>query len=252
MISGLALLAQLALQAPAQVRIDSFRWSGELRAGATVEATNPYGNLLARLAADGRFELSAMIQGFTSGEKDFELHIEPGEALLRIQVLKRSGSRAVFVRDAAGRFEGRVDVTLMVPPGVALVARTTEGDVQVRGLQSDVRAETTEGDIEVRAEGSVEASTAGGNIVAALHGRSWPRPASLRSGSGAIWIELPQRCSLRLAAAAAGGITVDLPDLFERLGGPVQHLFLVLYGGANALSAESRSGPIHLTAQAAP
>src|SRR5262249_4797214 len=140
---------------------------------SSVEVLNPYGNILARPAEDGVFEVSAMIQTFTPGPHDFTVLVDPGTSAILVRVEKKAGSRAVFVRDSAGRCEGRVDVTVMVPPGLELIAHTTSGDIQARGLRGAVRADAAAGAVEVAAAGAIEAATVSGPIRATVLADEW-------------------------------------------------------------------------------
>src|SRR5215475_5513216 len=117
MVLALMVLVQLALMqarwplqqpdlpqtvAPAESRIERFHWTRELPEATSVEVLNPYGNILARPAEDGVFEVSAMIQTFTPGPHDFTVLVDPGTSAILVRVEKKAGSRAVFVRDSAG------------------------------------------------------------------------------------------------------------------------------------------------------
>jgi hypothetical protein len=190
--------------APPALQVESFRWSAEQPAAAAVEVSNPYGNVLARPAEDRMLEVSAMIQRFTAGPKDFEVSVEPEGAVVEVRVRKKSGSRAVFVRDAAGRFEGRIDVTLMVPQGLELWAHATAGDVQARGLRGAVRVDATAGRVEVAATGPIQASTVSGPIRATLLTDEWDRPVVLRSRSGDIEVTVTEESSVRVRAGTIG------------------------------------------------
>ena len=85
-------------------------------------------------------------------------HRSPEEAkrllgALRVEVSQVSGRievRTIYPRLTNGRgFSGSVDYTLVVPQTLGVSIKTVSGDVSVRGVQGEVRAETISGDVEV-------------------------------------------------------------------------------------------------------
>jgi hypothetical protein len=111
----------------------------------------------------------------------------------------------------------RVEWTVRVPAGVDLVARTVQGDVEVRDLRGDVDANTVSGDVEVTTTGLAEAATVSGDIRVTMTGARVSRGLDFRTVSGAIDVTLPRDTDADLRASSmTGHISADFP--LERRG----------------------------------
>ena len=199
--AGSLLAACLAAAAAAQdpspspspaLVLDRFTWDKEVDGPApirAVEVRNDYGDVRARFAGDRRLELHAVIQ---------RLGVPPG---VGVTVERRGDVIALLVAYPPGRIQDaepeppkdsydRLDLVVFVPAGVAFSGHTLRGMVEVRGLESDVRAATRQGPIEVRTTGAIEARSQSGNIAASVSATS-PGPFLFLSEAGSIRVTLP-------------------------------------------------------------
>jgi hypothetical protein len=137
-------------------------------------------------------------------------------------------------RDAT---DARVDFVVRVPAGVRFAASTVKGDIDVRGLRSDVQATTVSGALNIETTGFVStATTVNGDVI----------------------LQLPMNLNAELRATTVSGtidsdfpITVTapppLPDgrpVFRR-GGP-QSVRAIIGSGGPELRVSTVNGSIQL------
>ncbi len=105
-----------------------------------------------------------------------------------------------------------VEWTVEVPRGVILVARTTNGGVEVEGLHADVHASTVNGDISVSTTGLVRATTVNGSIDAEMGTNSWTGELSFATVNGDVSVAFPAGLDAQVRAqTVSGDIETDWP-----------------------------------------
>jgi hypothetical protein len=162
------------------------------------------------------------------------------EALAQ-EVRVETGSREVRSsgpHNLVGHRNWSVSYDVWAPAATDLRLRTTNGGLNVEGINGVVDIETTNGGIDLKGvAGDVRAETTNGGITIALAGSTW-NGAGIRAETtnGGIRLIVPEGFSAVLEAETTnGGIDVDFPvtiqgrlgkDLHARLGegGPVIHL----------------------------
>jgi DUF4097 and DUF4098 domain-containing protein YvlB len=130
--------------------------------------------------------------------------------------------------DRNDRGEGSADFTVSLPRGVKLLASTGNGEVDVRGASSNVRASSGNGEVNVSggtevqassgngevsvegAQGEVEASTGNGTIRV----RTSTGPVSAHTGNGSIDVEMRSLSKMDDMdfTTGNGSITVAFPS----------------------------------------
>jgi len=128
------------------------------------------------LPADGAFSLkntNGVVRVSTWSQPEVEIKAEKSAGresdLERLKIEVESGAREVKVDTIYPRrpfFRGKVTYDVRVPEGARLeLVRTTNGNVELTGRYSDVRAGTTNGGVRVEgAEGTLEVFTTNGSI----------------------------------------------------------------------------------------
>lgn len=113
-----------------------------------------------------------------------------------------------------GRTHWEVSYRIQVPVGTNLDLSTTNGGIQVSGVQGTVEARTTNGSIRLNdLEGAVRAQSTNGGVEANFsQGARIQRDTELRTTNGSVTLTLPEGASARLEASTTnGGITTDFP-----------------------------------------
>jgi hypothetical protein len=177
-----------------------FRWSGALAAGRVLEVKGIMGTITAELAEDGTAEVVAEKRGRSSDFEDVEIRVveaPDGVTICAIyhpeDYLGDDCDLDDRRRDSNQSRDSRVDVdfTVRVPEGVELIATVVTGDVEVRGLRSNVSAHSVSGDVLVSTSGVVEAGTVSGEMDLAMGSLEWTR-LSFNTVSGDITLRLPE------------------------------------------------------------
>lgn len=257
-ISLLAAGAALAAASPAAAQED-WHWEGGLARGSEVEIKGVNGNVTAAPAPGDRVIVDAT--------KDSKRRGDPSE--VTIEVIEHAGGVticAVYPTPAGkapnecrpgegGRMSVQdndtfVNFRLQVPAGVALRAKTVNGNVAATGLRSDVRATTVNGNVEVSTSGSAEANTVNGSIEASL-GRVGSGDLEFHTVNGGIEVGLPEGAGVSVRAETVNGdFDTDFPLTIEgnvstRRWGP-KKIQGTIGGGGPQLELKTVNGSIRL------
>jgi Putative adhesin len=224
----LALLCTaLLLAAPLRAQSDdgtTFTWSGSIASGNGVRLFNMNGDVrVERGAAGSKVEVVA------------ERTVRRGDPrTVRFEVRMRSDGDAVICAlwgedmrctddGARGNYSSDgwrrgVDIAVVmrvrVPDGVKTFARSTNGNVAVQGVTSDVDASTTNGDVNVRtASGLVNATTTNGSITATLGGTgASDQPMRFSTTNGSVTLYAPATLAADIDMSTTNGsLTTDFP-----------------------------------------
>ena len=170
-------------------KLDSFRWRAAQTPQAVIVATNEWGDLRVRTAQRGGLVVSAMIQKIGTKRDELEIRVEESAERVVVRVVPR-----------VARPRGRVDLTLIVPPGKRVEGATRDGLAEVK-YKGDVAARTRRGSVLIETSGHASAQTETGGITAKLSGNAWQQAQSFASGSGDITVWLPEDANLVLRTA---------------------------------------------------
>jgi hypothetical protein len=213
-----------------------------------IEVHNDFGDIRARLSADRRLEASMVIQRLDAAGDRVGFTVE-----------RRGGSVALVVAYPPGRVRDsdprpakdtydRLDLVVFVPAGVTLRAHTLRGQVEVRGLKSDVEAATQDGPVLVRTSGGVQARTDGGEITVQMDAASLAGdgpPHLLRSGTGPVTVLLPAQADPEVRIETAGELVSNLGLTTTRHEGRTRATSAAR-GAGRLLVVSSRTGRVRV------
>ncbi|HYO46593.1 MAG TPA: DUF4097 family beta strand repeat-containing protein [Gemmatimonadota bacterium] len=249
-----ALVVIVAAPAAAQ-REDTFRWSGQLAAGKTLEVRGLNGNIEARPASGRTVEIVALKKGEKDDPRTVDVEvieeadgirvcaIYPGEDGDRVNTCGSSGHDDNG--DNIDENDVVVDFTVSVPSGVVFDAGTVNGGIDVSGLQADVRVSSVNGGIEVASSGTVEASTVNGSIKASTGSASWSGTLDFQTVNGSITLTLPAGASASISAETVnGGFSSDFPLTVEAGRWGPKRVHGTIGSGGGRLNLETVNGGI--------
>ncbi len=149
-----------------------------------------------------------------------------------------------------GMFKGRgwsVSYRLMVPRDMAVDVKTTNGSIEVSGVNGDIRFDTTNGGVKLHnMGGDIDGGTTNGGVLVSLSPDWDGSEVRLHSTNGGIKVDLPHDFSARLDLATTnGGIRVEHPVKIDskkrnRLKGTIGD------GGSVLLKARTTNGGVTL------
>jgi hypothetical protein len=241
---------------------DTWKRSYKVEKGGRLELINVNGRISAEAASGDSVELSGeRIVKASSDERAKELldQLEMKEDVdgSKVRVEVRT---AVYGHRPFGGIRGFQNVevrwTVKVPQGVQVDLKTTNGGVQLNGLQGDVHAQTTNGGVTGKhlASTTVEASAVNGGIEIEL---ARPLPADgrieLETVNGGVTLELPESSHATINARAVnGGVRVTDLDVTTQGEPSKRRLDGTLNGGGAKVSLETTNGGVRLARSSFP
>jgi DUF4097 and DUF4098 domain-containing protein YvlB len=192
-----------------QAYAKSFKLDGP---GATIEIVNTNGTITVEAVDGNTVDVKAAIRARAGTEEAAK------EALKQFEMKEESGPGRLRLEARHPRIRQAIDVkfTLRVPRNAKVNLQTTNGAIDVTGLQASLRAESTNGAVKARGlGGSVDATTTNGGLDIQMTGLG-PEGVRLETTNGGIELKLPASVKATLSARCVnGGISVtDLP--FEK------------------------------------
>jgi len=217
--TALALLAGALLSgtAAAQSRGDTFNWEGAVPSGRWLMIRNMNGEVRIERGTGSQVQVTA-VKRWRRGDPDD----------VRIQTVKASDGSVVVCAlwgedgrcDEDGGYRGSnnnrgwnnrsndvsVHFTVRVPAGVRVDASTTNGDLSVVGVTSEVVAHTTNGDVRAESSGGpVSARTTNGNVTARMRELGDARDLDFATTNGSVIVEVPASIGAELDMSTTNG-----------------------------------------------
>lgn len=122
----------------------------------------------------------------------------------------RSGTTLTIVADCTGSGSCEVDLTVSVPPGVAVTGRTDTGDVRVSGLVGEVEIITVTGDLELAGlSGRVRAGTDNGDVTGEDLRSPW---ITTTTGTGDVSLSFDAAPDMVSAVVGTGDLEMEVPE----------------------------------------
>ena len=232
------------------VEIERREQFSTLAPGTTVFVSNDFGDVRARFGGyDGVVEVRAVLQQFASEGPRLEVELVASAAGLQVTVGDRpAGAKTLRTERQPGQ-KKRADLVLFVPKGVHLAVATTDGEIQARGLRSDLRARSLSGAIEARSiRGDLDLASASGAIFAAPESLDRRTVQRFASESGNITLRLAEQGHFSCSAATRGRLSTDFTLTIEDdPAEPAGKRALATIGkGTTPLEVRSRVGHLRL------
>jgi hypothetical protein len=258
-LAGIA-VASVATAAGAQE--NPFRWSGRMASGQVLDVRGISGDIRAELASGSAAEIVAQKRGRSGDFDQVEIRVvEESDGVTVCAVYRPEehpgggcdldeGDRVRRDRSRRDEIRVSVDYVVKVPAGVDLVGSMVSGDVEARGLRSDVKASTVSGDVFVSTTGTARANTVSGSIDVEMGSLDW-RDLSFHTVSGDITLRLPASLAADVEFESLSG---DLDTDFDlALQGRSQRRWVgerlrgtIGDGGGRSLSLQTVSGDVRL------
>lgn len=234
--SGIAVTAE----PDAPFWLSTIQREAELAAETALHVSNHYGDVRARGLDSGPLQVIAAVQRFQQNQQEARIHIRKEAGVLRVEVHFPSADPV----QAGGPLQGRVDITVMVPPGGALHLETDTGLVEAKGVDRDLSARSRMGRLELITARPLDARAEQGDTQLLLRRSLRDQPHRIRSGSGNIQLNVPASEPLSLRARTSGEIANQLSAAPESV---VEEAGELRVGAAPfAIEIESASGNIEL------
>jgi DUF4097 and DUF4098 domain-containing protein YvlB len=217
-IATVAAAAMLAGAAQAAAQAD-FQWRGQLGAGKTIEIKGINGDIRASSSTSCDVEVTASKTATRSNPNNVRIEVVPHAGGVTIcavypDVPDREPNRCEPGREGHSNTRDNdtvVHFDVRVPYGVALAARTVNGEVNGESLQGDADARTVNGSIRLSTTGRATASTVNGSLNITMGRTDWTDDVSFKTVNGGITLAMPTLDAELRAETLNGSITADFP-----------------------------------------
>jgi hypothetical protein len=169
----------------------------------TFRLRNPHGDVRLRVTDQSMVGIHATIQRIGETPLDPTFAIGQRDGVFEL-IIRYPDEAALLARGDHGY--GRVDLGVWVPARLALDLETTDGLLQVRRAQSDVKARTTSGELQVTAGAGLDLASARGDVSVRQYSGRWVDPVRVRSERGHVYASIPAFADIELAVTAGGRI----------------------------------------------
>ena len=233
---------------------DDFHWHGNLKAGQTLEVINTNGEIDASGASGGEARAESIRRG---SDDDRELFIEvveysDGVTICAVQARDKTPGRCHRGGVSSESFGGwnwhhaKVNFDVQVPRGVRFHARTTNGNVSCRNLNSVVEASTTNGNVEVSTSEWGSARTTNGGVRVSMGNAKWDGQLEVKTTNGSVDVTLPASAEFKVSAGTTNGkIQTDFPVTVQGSLSS-KNLSGTIGGGGRELRVVTTNGTIKL------
>ncbi len=213
--SAAALLVALVLTMPAPAgsreQVSEYTWSGPLAPGRLVDVSGLYGDIVVLPVMALDIQIYARKHGLRDDPAQVQVQVNDDGDRLRICTTRPGrggecdpvpGFENVLDRDTD------VDLRIQLPLGSPLIARTTYGDLDLRGITGQVHVFTEQGRCRIETSRGGEVTTTNGDIRLVL-GRMLPQQdLVVRSVNGRIRLDVPRDFDAEVTARTENGRVV--------------------------------------------
>ncbi|MDJ0840519.1 MAG: DUF4097 family beta strand repeat-containing protein [Acidobacteriota bacterium] len=241
-------LALIPLDAPAQEHgdwvIEKLTWKEEVATGTPIEIVNEYGDI--RIRSHGlpnQVEIIANSQRVKTDERMITLEPREVNGGWVINVVYKGKDEDTVKK----RGKRRLDLTLLVPQGSPLTAKTFKGLLEAKGLDAHADLYSERGKIFLRTKSSARVGSRQGNIRTVFQTVKWAQASEFYSILGNIEVELPADASLKVTAATAGHITSDYSMEIQRDRNTfVKNAKITIDDGKHQLNIDNKEGDVRI------
>jgi hypothetical protein len=242
--------------AAAANRPTSFHLNAPLAAPKALRLYGFNGSIEATPSDDGRVDVRSVVRHGDASTARVVTRSEPGALVVCVLFADEPDSDCGADDDARHHEspngeDARVDLVARVPRGVALVARSLNGDVSARDLSGDVDASTLNGDVKVSTTGTARASTLNG-AVEAKFATPPVGPLSFESNNGDVRVTLPATSDATIEASTMNGeLSSSVPMRIDSVPGGhgPKHGRAKLGSGAARIAARTLNGNVDVQAR---
>jgi len=233
----------------AELRTETFAWSGSVALGDQVEIKAIGGDITFTLGTGNEVQVEAVKSGRRDDPSTVTVEVVEHAGGVRICTLypsvpgQASNSCAVGGNLSSRNNDVEVDFTVRVPPGRMLEAGVIGGDLTALGVQNEVVLRSLGGDIVIATTEIAEASTLGGNITVTIGSADPARDLEFSAFTGDVTVTLPAAVNAVADVSTLNG-TVESDFTLTQVG--TKHLSGTLGGGGPTLTLATATGNVRL------
>jgi hypothetical protein len=197
-----------AVSAHAREKVTEYSWDGSIAPGMRVEVTGLYGDIVVAPTMTPELHLHARKHGLRDDPELVQVKVDLSGDRLHVCTTRPGHGGAC---DPVPGFENvldrdtDVDLRIQLPLGSPLIARTTYGNLDLRGITAEVHAFTEQGRCRIETSRGGNIETTNGDILLVL-GRMLPQQdLVVRSVNGRIRLDVPRDFDAEVTAHTENG-----------------------------------------------
>ena len=218
--------------------------------GLGVTVVNRFGDVRARFGGyEGRAEVFANVQQFDDEGPRLLVETRKTPAGVEVSVGYRVSESGELVTAPDPGWKKRADMVVWVPRGAPLAVTTVDGLVDLRGLESDVRAVTAGGAIKARKmRGALDFRSGSGEVLVVLESWDGAREHSFASEAGDLSVVLGGEADTTIRVATSGLVSTDVSLGLDYRADrrPVRRAEALLGEGSGTVTISSGDGHVRL------
>ena len=222
-------------------RVERFEWRGPEDDARRLVLVNRYGDIRARTAKNRSAEVLGLIQhdGTQGAQPSVRVSETDRDILVGVEM-----PPADHQGDADRR---RVDISVLVPPGMSVSMLTEDGLIEAKNLRSDVAADSTDGKINISTSGAVDVDSRFGDVSVLFTASAWQSEPHIETQTGQVDALIPANADARIDAATSGHITSDYSMTIDyQRERDRKRATVVLGEGKGLIRIESARGDVRL------
>lgn len=229
--------------------LNSLSESFEVAEGVTLRVEHPWGDVRVEAGTSDRLHVTALAQYHRDDPRAPSIRLSEGDSGPELVVEFAFGEIA---EDPAWP-KRRIDLGLLVPPGVAIDVRTDRGLIEVKKIEARSRLVSDRGDIVYDGTGSIDARSERGAVRALLRRTGGGRSAEISTLTGDIRCILLEGATADVTLETRGPVTTDYSlEIDRERGSPLKKGRIRLGEGGTPITLTSHSGGVRLQSLIAP
>lgn|GEM_PF-5787633 len=228
-----------ATDAAPPYELQRFDWEGEPKPGTRLLLENRWGNINLRQSGGKGVLLHAVMQKIGSAPKVADLQVDESDDQISLRIVYPDGQQPDSVQ------QGRVDVALMIPAGLAVTIVAERGAVSGKTLDNPLRVQAVDQPVGFSSTGSIDVQTRNGEVAIQFKPRSkqsasdWGR---IQTIAGDILISYYPSVEIGFDMVSGSSKTTDDPRLLQNRQYRQRHVLMRTSDVAPMLALQSDTG----------
>ena len=182
LVCSLPLAAQQDVDATANTpafELQRFDWEGQLKPGTRLLLDNRWGDIRLRQSGGKGVLMHAVMQKIGAKPKVASLQVDEQDDITSLRIVYPEDEQPATVR------QGRVDVALLLPTGLAVEINAERGNVTGKTLNNPITVRAVDQQVAFSSTGSIDIATRNGEVAILLKPRGQEKSSAASSADAA-------------------------------------------------------------------
>ena len=161
--------------------LQRFDWEGQLKPGARLLLDNRWGDIRLRQSGGKGVLMHAVMQKIGAEPKVASLQVDEQDDITSLRIVYPEDEQPATVQ------QGRVDVALLLPKGLAVEINAERGNVTGKTLNNPIMVRAVDQQVAFSSTGSIDIATRNGEVAILFKPRGQEKSSAARSADAASW-----------------------------------------------------------------